>query len=112
MFVENGKEFLIQTVNEVGVGQIVTSIFENGELLDTNVVPHSEDAGETEINNLLKITHEEKKSEMEYLFRSYKEIIKSGESQMMFHLGTSLFYKKLYSLQGRDLARRGRKYRS
>ena len=31
--VENGKEFLIQTVNETGTRQIKTSIYENGELL-------------------------------------------------------------------------------
>ncbi|MFH2037240.1 MAG: tetratricopeptide repeat protein, partial [Candidatus Zixiibacteriota bacterium] len=94
--VENGKEFLIQTVNEVGTGQIKTSIFENGELLDTNVIPHAEDAGTNEINNLLKSTHQEKKSEMEYLFKSYKEIIQTGQPKMMYHLGTSLYYKKLY----------------
>jgi tetratricopeptide (TPR) repeat protein len=94
--VEGGKEFLIQTVNDVGTGTIRTSLLENGELLDSSVLPYSEDVAESEVINLVKSAHKEKKSELEYLLNSYREILQTGQPQMMFHLGTTLFYKKLY----------------
>ena len=73
--VEDDKEFLIQTVNDTREGIIKTSLFANGELLDSSIMPHSEEMGEPEILELIKATHGEKKSELEYLLKSFKEVM-------------------------------------
>lgn len=100
--VEDDKEFLIQTVNDTREGIIKTSLFANGELLDSSIMPHSEEMGEPEILELIKATHGEKKSELEYLLKSFKEVIAQGRPEMMFHLGTALYYKRMYT-QARQL---------
>ncbi|UCD93954.1 MAG: tetratricopeptide repeat protein [Candidatus Zixiibacteriota bacterium] len=102
--VENEKEFLIQTANDVKEGVIRATLFVDGELLDASVLPHSEDITEDEILNLVKTAHGDKKSELEYLLKSYKEIIEKGRSEEMYHLGTALFCKRMYP-EARELFR-------
>ncbi|MEW6015354.1 MAG: tetratricopeptide repeat protein [Candidatus Zixiibacteriota bacterium] len=94
--VDNEKEYLIQTVNDVRQGVIKTSFFVNGELMDASVMPHSEEMSENEILNLVKTTHGDKKSELEYLLKSYRNILEEGRPEMMFHLGSALFYRRMY----------------
>jgi len=94
--VENGKEFLIQTINDLHDGVIKTNLFESGELIDASFMPHLKDVSEDEILRLVKSAHEEKKAEMEYLLTSFKQTLESGRPQAMYHLGTALFYKKMY----------------
>lgn len=93
--IEEGKEYFIQTTNDVKAGIIRTSLFQNGELLDTAVLPHSEDVGEAEVLSMVKAAHQDKKSELEYLLKSYKEIIKGGQPRQMYHLGAAMLYKKM-----------------
>lgn len=94
--VDNEKEYLIQTVNDVRQGVIKTSFFVNGELMDASIMPHSEEMSENEILNLVKTTHGDKKSELEYLLKSYRNILEEGRPEMMYHLGTALFYRRMY----------------
>jgi len=91
--IEEGKEYFIQTTNDVKAGIIRTSLFQNGELLDTAVLPHSEDVGEAEVLSMVKAAHQDKKSELEYLLKSYKEIIKGGQPRQMYHLGAAMLYR-------------------
>ena len=63
--VDNEKEYLIQTINDVRQGVIKTSFFVDGELMDASIMPHSEEMSENEILNLVKSTHGDKKSELE-----------------------------------------------
>ncbi len=93
--VEDGKEYLIQTVNDSGERSVRTSLFADGELLDTMDLPHAEDVSEADILNMVKTAHMEKKSELEYLLRSYKEVLNEARPEMMFHLGTALFFKRM-----------------
>jgi len=90
------KEFLIQTSNDVDRGVINTSIFVNGELMDTDVLPLSEESNREHVLTLVKSTHGEKKSELEYLLKSYKEVIEKGQPRMIYHFGTTMYYKRMY----------------
>ncbi len=94
--VENGKEFLIQTVNDSAGGFIKTNLFEGGELLDASVLPHIKDITDNEILRLVKNAHTEKKEELKYLLQSFNEVIKCGQPRMMYHLGTAMYHKKMY----------------
>lgn len=100
--VENEKEFLVQTLNDEKQGIIRSSLFVNGELLDSSVLPHSEETSEAEILNLVKSTHGQKTSELEFLLKNYKEIMEQGNPETMFQLGTALYYKRMYP-ESRDL---------
>jgi tetratricopeptide (TPR) repeat protein len=102
--VENDKEFLIQTANDVKDGVIRATLFVDGEMLDASVLPHSEDITEEEILNLVKTAHGEKKNEIEYLLKSYADILEKGRAEEMYHLGTALFCKRMYP-EARDLFR-------
>jgi tetratricopeptide (TPR) repeat protein len=93
---EDDKEFLIQTSNDFKLGIIKTSIFVNGDLLDASVLPHSDNIAENEILKLVKGTHAEKKSELEYLLKSYREVLERGQPKIMYYLGTALFFKRMY----------------
>jgi tetratricopeptide (TPR) repeat protein len=95
--IEDDKEYLIQTVNDSRDGVIKTTLFMNGEALDSSVLPHAEVISDNDLLNLVKSTHVEKKSELEYLLQSFKEVISGGQPEMLYHLGTALFYKRMYS---------------
>jgi len=101
---ENEKEYLIQTSNDVNQGVIKTSIFVDGNLLDANILPHSEDICEEEILKLVKSAHGERKTELEYLLKSYRDVIEQAEPKMMYHLGTALFHKRMLP-EARELFR-------
>ena len=95
--VEEDKEYLIQTINDLNEGVIRTSFFLNGELLDSKIVPHGGDIAEADLLNLIKITHSDKKLELEYLLKSFKDVISDGKAEVMFHLGSALFYRRMFS---------------
>jgi tetratricopeptide (TPR) repeat protein len=95
--IENNKEFLVQTINDARDRVIKTSLFVNGELLDSIIMPHAEAASDEAVLSLVKSTHGEKKSELEYLLKSLQEVLKEGRPEMMFHLGTALYYKRMYA---------------
>ncbi|SYZ73205.1 hypothetical protein TRIP_C21323 [Candidatus Zixiibacteriota bacterium] len=93
--VEDGKEYLIQTINDTVQRTVRTSLFADGELLDAIDLPHSDDVSEADLLTLVKTSHDEKKSELEYLLKSYREVLEEGRPEMMFHLGTALFFKRM-----------------
>ncbi len=90
------KEFLIQTVNDVEQGIINTSVFIDGELVDSDALPLSDESSQEQVVNLVKSAHGEKKLELEYLLNSFKEVLKSGQPRMLYHFGTTIFYKRMY----------------
>ncbi len=91
------KEFLIQTTNDIEQGIINTSVFIDGELLDTDALPLSDESTEEQVINLVKSAHGEKKSELEYLLSGFREVLEKGQPRMMFHFGTTMFYKRMYT---------------
>ncbi len=99
--VEGEKEFMIQTLNDIKQSIVKTSLFVDGEFLDADILPLSADSTENQILNLVKTAHVEKKSELEYLLKCYKDVMQQGSPEIMNQLGIALFYKKLYSEAGR-----------
>jgi tetratricopeptide (TPR) repeat protein len=91
------KEFLIQTINDVEQGIINTSIFIDGELVDTDALPLSDESSQEQVINLVKSAHSEKKSELEYLLNSFREVLDSGQPRMLYHFGTTMFHKRMYT---------------
>jgi len=95
--VEEDKEFLVQTENDAEKGLVRTTIFINGEFVDSNIVPHQGEFSENEVLDLVKTAHGEKKSELEFLLKNYREVLSNGSPDMMCQLGKALYYKKMYA---------------
>ncbi len=95
--VENEKEFLIKTTNDTSQGVIQTSLFVNGELLDASVLPHADEIRDEEVLEIVKSTHSRKKSELEYLLNTFKDVAEQGNPDLMYNLGATLLYKKMYA---------------
>lgn len=95
--IEENKEYLIQTINDPKGGIIKTSLFLNGELLDSSILPHDDKMRESDLLNLVKTTHVDRKSELEYLLKSFKDVISGGKSEIMYHLGAALLNRRMYS---------------
>ena len=100
--VENNKEYLIQTTNDAGLGSVSSEVFVNGRLADSVSLPHPERIKPEEVLSLVKATHGEKKDEVESFLKAYREVMVSGSSEMMYHLGVAFFYKCFYG-EARDL---------
>ncbi len=93
----NDREYLIQTVNDTNNHQIRSSIFSEGQLLETieeNVYPHMP---EQELLELVKTAHKERKEEVENLFDRYKEALQSNDIEHIDYLGMALMYKRMYN---------------
>ncbi|MCC6964208.1 MAG: tetratricopeptide repeat protein [candidate division Zixibacteria bacterium] len=91
------REYLIQTVNDTTNHQIRSSIFAEGQLLETieeNVYPH---LPEQELLELVKNAHKERKEEVEHIFERYKEALTSNEPEQIDYLALALMYKKMYN---------------
>lgn len=91
------REYLIQTVNDTSSHQIRSSIFAEGQLLETveeNVYPH---LPEHELLEMVKTAHKERKEEVEHLFERYKEALQSNDVEHIDYLGLALMYKRMYN---------------
>ncbi len=98
------KEFLVQTVNDAEHGIIRTSLFINGEYVDSEILPHREDISEEEILELVKIAHGEKKTELELLLKNYREVLKNGSPELMCQMGKALYFRKMFTEASRLMA--------
>jgi len=96
----NKKEFLVQTVNDVSQHSVVSSLFVDGEVLEVFRRPHETEVTNDEMLAMVKDTHEERKSELEQLLATYEQVIGSGDAELMFHLGTAFYYKRMYDESG------------
>lgn len=94
--VENKKEYLIQTVNDVNLGAVSSEIYINGQITETIKFPHPEKIKPEEILSLVKSTHEEKKKEIETLLAAINQTIESHNPEMIYNLGLAFYYKKFY----------------
>lgn len=94
--VEGEKEFMIQTLNDTEQGVVKTSIFVDGEFLDSDIIPHSKAISEDQLLNMVKTAHSDKKSELEYILKCFNDVMEKGPPESMHQLGIALYYKKLY----------------
>jgi tetratricopeptide (TPR) repeat protein len=90
------REYLIQTLNDQNQNCVLSSIFAEGELLETqkDVLDRGIDADE--ILRRVREAHEERTKELEYLIGVYREVAGGDEVDMMVYLGQALLYKKMY----------------
>ena len=100
--VENNKEYLIQTTNDVGLGSVCSEVFVNGTLADSVKLPHPEHIKAEDVLTLVKTTHGEKKKEIESLLKTFRQAMDSGNAEMLYHLGLAFFYKRFYT-EAREL---------
>ncbi|MEZ5359401.1 MAG: tetratricopeptide repeat protein [Candidatus Zixiibacteriota bacterium] len=90
------REFLVQTVNDTDEHAVISSLFVDGQVLEVSRFPHPITMTEDEIASVVRLTHDDKKSELEKLLESHKQVLKSGDTDLMFSIGTGLYYKKLF----------------
>ncbi|UCD63389.1 MAG: tetratricopeptide repeat protein [Candidatus Zixiibacteriota bacterium] len=100
--VENDKEYVIQTTNDVALGTVSSEVYVNGKLADVARLPHPEQARPEEVLSLVKSTHGEKKKEIETLLKAYRQAMESTNPEIMYHLGLAFFYKRLF-VEAREL---------
>jgi len=90
------REYLIQTVNDQNKNCVVSSVFVEGELLETQKDILDKGIEHDQILRRVKETHEERTKELEYLIGIYQETVESEQVEMMVCLGQALLYKRMY----------------
>lgn len=99
---EQDREYLIQTTNDAVVGSVSTTVFVNGTPAETMASHHPEEVSPQEILSLVKVTHSEKKKELELLLRAFRKVSTEGDSRTKYQLGTA-FYHKGFLAEARQL---------
>ena len=94
--VENNKEIVIQTVNDVNQGEIASTVYVNQEEMERVSCPYPEGINPEEMLSLVKLTHGEKKKELETLLENYHKVVTGSDPEQMYHLGVAFYYKRLY----------------
>lgn len=92
----NDKEYLVQTVNDVSQLSVVSSLFVDGQILEVTRLPHPGEVSAEDILTMVKTTHEEKKGELEHLLATYSKVVSSGDIDLMYHLGTAFYFKRMW----------------
>jgi tetratricopeptide (TPR) repeat protein len=92
----NEKEYLVQTVNDASQMSVVSSLFVDGQILEVSRFPHPSDISAEDVLAMVKTTHGEKKDEIEHLLAAYARVMKSSDIELMYHLGTAFYYKRIY----------------
>ena len=95
-FVENEREFLIQTANDVSRKTVSTEIYINGKMADEVRFPHPENSRPEEILSLVKATHGGTKQEVEGLLKAYRAVEGGGNTETMFQVANAFFYKRFF----------------
>jgi len=90
-------EYLIQTVNDQKSKRVLSSVFSDGELLETQDELLRKGMSSDEVLKRVKEMHEERTRELEYLVGIYKEVVGGEDAKSMVFLGQALFYKKMFS---------------
>lgn len=99
---EKQNEYLIQTANDATQGAVSTSVYINGALAEVVNCPHPNQVKAEEVLSLVKLTHNEKKKEIETLLQAYRKVSASANAEMMYQLGTAFYYKGFYG-EAREL---------
>lgn len=93
----NEKEYLVQTVNDASQMSVVSSLFVDGKILEVTRLPHPAEVSAEDVLTMVKTTHEEKKDELEHLLATFHKVTSSGDVDLMYHLGTAFYYKRMFS---------------
>ncbi|MBI5266211.1 MAG: tetratricopeptide repeat protein [candidate division Zixibacteria bacterium] len=90
---DHEREYLIQTMNDAHVSAVSTIVYVNGVQKEISNCPHPAEVSPQEILSLVKVTHGEKKKEIETLLQAYHRAITSTSPDMAYHLGLAFFFK-------------------
>lgn len=93
---ERDREYLIQTANDAVLGTVNTSVYADGVPTETTNRPHPSEISPQQVLSVVKMTHGEKRIELEALLKAYKEFTASGDLESMHQLGMAFFFKRLY----------------
>ncbi len=99
---EKEREYLIQTANDNDRGAVATAIYVDGVLTETVNCPHPAEIKPQDILSFVKVTHGEKKKEVEALLQTYRRVLNGGDTESLAQLGTAFFYKGFYQ-EAREL---------
>ncbi len=94
--VENNKEYIIQTANDVSLGLVATEVYVDGVLTDTVQFPHPERIKPEEIMSLVQNTHGDKKQEIETMLCTIKSTLDSAKPDTICHLALAFYFKHFY----------------
>ncbi|MBD3257407.1 tetratricopeptide repeat protein, partial [candidate division GN15 bacterium] len=93
---ERDHEYLIQTTNDASEGKVLTDVFVDGLRAETVACPHPVDITAQDVLSLVKVTHGEKKKELETLLQAFASVLEKGDADVQYQLGTAFFYKRFY----------------
>ncbi len=91
----DGREYMITTVNAV-TGAVESTIQVDGLSVDLSTQPTPESCTAEELLSLVKLTHAEKQRELETLLDGAAKASASGDSGLLYHVGTAFYYKGLF----------------
>jgi len=93
---EKNREYLIQTANDTVLGTVSTSVYADGVPTETTNRPHPTEISPQQVLSVVKMTHGEKRSELEALLKAHNEFSVKGDFNSMHQLGMAFFFKRLY----------------
>ncbi len=91
------REYLIQTVNDASSHKIRSTIFSNGQMLETFEEEFVPNIQQEELLELVKTTHNERREEVEQLFERFEEAVQSDDYELVNCLGVALMYKRMFA---------------
>jgi tetratricopeptide (TPR) repeat protein len=89
------KEYLVQTINDLNRGRVLSSVFAEGELIDSQEDPLDGAVSADDVLRKVKDAHEEKRQEIEFLIDTYKDALERGSPEQMVYLGEALYFKNM-----------------
>lgn len=93
---QESREYLIQTSNDTAQNAVVSAVYVDGRPAESSLFPHPGTIGGEEILSLVKLTHNEKKREIELMLSGFRTAMQTSDLTMMYHLGTAFYYKGLF----------------
>ncbi len=90
------KEYLIQTINDASGRKVLSSIFSDGQLLDTFEESFDRELGLEELKKLVNTTHEDRRRELEQLVDMYRNAGDNDDPRSLDYIGQALFFKHMY----------------
>jgi len=93
---EGKREYVIQTSNDAAQGSVATTVFVDGVQTELVNCPHPAEITHDQMLSLVKLTHGEKKKELETLLKAYGQAMEKDDPELMFHLATAFFYRRFY----------------
>jgi len=101
-----GREYLLQTaINDIN-GNIVSSLFHEGKLLSTQVLPSFSESGAEDVIENVREIHNQYLSDFDSLLSLVEKTLESDKPELMEKIAKTLYYRKLYD-EGLTLLKAG-----